>query len=98
MWGDLPEAAAAALARLLAILEAHPTPEADTTLLGDVLLAVSDWARRQHTDPESALRGANRRFAQRFSMLETTARERGVALEDLPPEDIHRLWKSHNAW
>ncbi len=97
VWGDLPETAAADLARLLAVLEANLASEADTTLIGDMLLVISDWARRQHIDPESALRGANLRFAQRFSMLETTARERGVALEDLPPEDIHRLWKSHNA-
>jgi len=95
VWGDLPERAAAALAKLLWVLEAHLGPEADVTLMGDVLLVISDWARRQHIDPESALRGANQRFAQRFSMLETAARERGVALEDLPPEDIHRLWESH---
>jgi len=58
---------------------------------------ISDWARRQHVDPESALRGANQRFAQRFAVLEMTARERGVALGDLLPEDIHRLWESHSA-
>jgi len=89
VWGDLPEKAAADLAGLLAVLEAR------ATLMGDVLLVIADWARRQHIDPESALRGANQRFAQRFSMLETTARERGVALEELSPEDIHRLWESH---
>jgi len=89
VWGDLPEKAAADLAGLLAVLETR------ATLMGDVLLVIADWARRQHIDPESALRGANQRFAQRFSMLETTARERGVALEELSPEDIHRLWESH---
>ncbi|MCD6286616.1 MAG: nucleoside triphosphate pyrophosphohydrolase [Anaerolineae bacterium] len=95
VWGDLPETVAADLARLLAVLEAHLASEGHASLMGDVLLVISDWARRQHIDPESALRGANQRFAQRFSMLETAARERGVALDDLSPEDIHRLWESH---
>jgi len=94
VWGDLPEMAAAELAKLLVVFEAHLASEADATLMGDALLVISDWARRQHIDPESALRGANQRFAQRFSMLETVARERGVALEDLPPEDARRLWES----
>ncbi len=97
VWGDLPEVAAADLAKLLAGLEAQLASGADATLMGDVLLVISDWARRQHIDPESALRAANQRFARRFSMLEMTARERGVALADLSPEDIQRLWESHGA-
>jgi tetrapyrrole methylase family protein/MazG family protein len=41
-----------------------------TVELGDLLLAVVDWARWLDVDPEAALRQANARFAQRFARMQ----------------------------
>jgi tetrapyrrole methylase family protein/MazG family protein len=61
--------------------------------VGDLLMAVANWARRLGVDPESALREANRRFARRFQHIEGEARRRGVQLEALGVEEMVRLWE-----
>jgi ATP diphosphatase len=60
--------------------------------MGDLLLAVANWARWLGIEPESALREANARFAERFQHVEDAAREEGVPLESLEVEELLRLW------
>ena len=48
--------------------------------IGDVLFAVATLARRLNVDPETALRGATRRFATRFERLRTEAGEEGLSV------------------
>ncbi len=60
--------------------------------LGDVLFALASWARHRKLDPESALRGSLARFSQRFSSVESQARERGRDLASMTPAELDALW------
>ena len=60
--------------------------------LGDVLFAIVNLARWLKLDPEEALRGANRRWIERYGRVEAMAISRGQALADLSPEDKDALW------
>jgi len=53
-----------------------------------------NWARWLDVDPETALRRANRRFAQRFEWLESEARRQQVDIARLSPEQLDELWQS----
>jgi len=66
--------------------------DAQLHALGELLLAIVAWARWREVEPESALREANLRFAQRFRQFEALARERGVSVADLAPEERAQLW------
>jgi nucleoside triphosphate diphosphatase len=61
--------------------------------LGDLLFAIANWSRHLHIDAEQALRGANSKFEQRFSRMETLARERSLQLEDLSAAEWDALWR-----
>lgn len=58
-------------------------PERVSEEIGDLLFAVTNWARHLGVDPEGALRGSNRKFEARFRTMEALAREQGKALEQL---------------
>jgi MazG family protein len=62
--------------------------------VGDLLFAVVNLARKAGVEPRAALEGANRRFQQRFQVVERLARERGIALEDAGLEQLDQLWKA----
>ncbi len=57
--------------------------------LGDLLFTVVNLGRHLHVDAEMALRGCNKRFRDRFRLMET-ASER--PLEELKPEELEDLW------
>jgi tetrapyrrole methylase family protein / MazG family protein len=61
--------------------------------LGDLLLAVTSLARHLGVSAELALRAASDRFVDRARRTESAARARGVALADLSPDEIERLWE-----
>jgi len=73
-------------------LEAELGPEPDhdrvEAELGDVLFAVAALARRVDVDPETALRGATRRFSDRFERMRARAREEGEDLAALADDDL----------
>ncbi len=60
--------------------------------LGDLLLALTSVARHLEVSAELALRAASDRFVARARRVEQAARARGVALADLAPDEIDRLW------
>ncbi len=60
--------------------------------MGDLLLAMTSWARHLQLDPESSLRQANAKFEARFARMEALARERGVALAQLDAAAWDALW------
>jgi ATP diphosphatase len=60
--------------------------------LGDLLFSVVNWSRHLRLDAEAALRGANAKFEQRFGRMESLARERGLVLERLSPQQWDALW------
>ncbi len=56
--------------------------------LGDLLFAVAAVGRRLNVDPETALRKATRRFAERFEGMRTRAEAEGVDLESLSEAEL----------
>jgi MazG family protein len=61
--------------------------------LGDLLFAAVNLSRHLDIDPESALQGANRKFAERFRDVEFQAAERDVDIEKLPLEEVDAMWR-----
>ncbi|MBE0411860.1 MAG: nucleoside triphosphate pyrophosphohydrolase [Anaerolineales bacterium] len=60
--------------------------------IGDLLFSLVNLARWYDIDAESALRGANHRFRQRFAYIEASARRLGVNLSDLTLNEMDALW------
>jgi MazG family protein len=56
--------------------------------LGDLLFAVAAVGRKLGVDPETALRRATARFADRFERVKETAQRDGVDLESLSDEEV----------
>ena len=67
--------------------------EAIESEFGDILFAYANLARFIDVDPERALRGANRRFEQRFRRIERLLAEQGQRPEDQTLEDLENLWQ-----
>lgn len=61
--------------------------------LGDVLFATVNLARHLQVNPETALRGANERFEQRFRFIQARLEEEGEDLETAPMERMDELWE-----
>jgi MazG family protein len=61
--------------------------------MGDLLFALANWSRHLRLDAEEALRAANSKFERRFRDMEAMARERGLALERLSPQEWEGLWQ-----
>jgi tetrapyrrole methylase family protein / MazG family protein len=77
---------------LAELLEARDLAEKREEL-GDLLWIIAKLARDEGIDPEEALRAANRKFAERFGVLETVARERGWdSLKERPIADLLDAW------
>jgi MazG family protein len=101
------DAALGSVRRELAELEAEVGPgEADATRaeetgatraeeeVGDLLFAVAATARKLGVDPETALRGATRRFSERFERMRSEAADDGVSLEALDDEELLARYRS----
>ena len=81
----------------LAEVEGARRGEGDSTVedeIGDLLLAVTSYARHLKVDPENALRRANHRFEARFQAMEALAQSRGQNLGQLGPEALDELWEA----
>jgi ATP diphosphatase len=59
--------------------------------IGDLLFAVTNWARHLGIDPEAALRAGNAKFERRFRAIEGQA---GDAFADMTLEQKEALWQS----
>ncbi|MFN2590457.1 MAG: MazG nucleotide pyrophosphohydrolase domain-containing protein, partial [Actinomycetota bacterium] len=62
--------------------------------LGDVLFAVAALGRRLNVDPETALRRATARFAERFERMKAEAETDGADLESLSSDELLRRFRS----
>jgi MazG family protein len=60
--------------------------------VGDLLFTGVNIARFLGVDPEIALKGANRKFKQRFQWMESAAAREGSRLADSPRERMEELW------
>lgn len=88
LWGVLEK-----LGEELKELEDAPSDDEREAEFGDVLFVVVGAARKMGVHAESALRGANRRFYERFQLMEALCHERGRSLPDLSREEKLALWR-----
>ncbi|WP_019567748.1 nucleoside triphosphate pyrophosphohydrolase [Thioalkalivibrio sp. ALMg13-2] len=82
-WDDPAPVVAKIHEELAEVQEAVDQGEAEARIaeeVGDVLFAVSNWARHLGVDPEGALRGSTRKFEARFRHMEALAAARGETL------------------
>ena len=62
--------------------------------LGDLLFAVTNYARHLKCDAESALEGTTAKFARRFRAVEAGAKAAGRSLKEMTLEEMDALWES----
>jgi len=74
-------------------LKSAETQEDKEDEFGDVFFTLVNAARRMGVDPESALRQANRKFYQRFNLMEKICRERGLTFSRLTFDEQNALWE-----
>lgn len=65
--------------------------------IGDLLFTCVNLARHAEADPETALRGANRKFMTRFSYIESRLREEGKSVEEASMDELEALWQASKA-
>jgi len=70
----------------------HESPERLRHEFGDLLLALSSYARHLGIRAEEALLEANKRFRNRFHQMELSASQSGKTLSSLSPEEWDDLW------
>jgi MazG family protein len=87
------EAAMAKVREELEELDTAPPDRAEEEL-GDVLFAMASLARRFDLDPETALRKATARFAERFERMKSRVAEEGVDLASLSNEELLGRFRS----
>lgn len=63
-----------------------------TDEIGDLLFVCVNLARYLDIDPETALRGSNRKFERRFRHIETALRAQGRAPRDASLSEMDALW------
>ena len=60
--------------------------------LGDLLFAVTNYARHLKVDAESALEGTTAKFARRFRAVEAAAKAQGRDLKTMELSEMDALW------
>jgi len=78
-------------------LAAAATDEERREEVGDLLLVVTNLARRHGVEAEGALRAAADKFRDRFRRVERMARERNVQLRDMTFAELDQLWDAAKA-
>jgi tetrapyrrole methylase family protein / MazG family protein len=61
--------------------------------LGDLLFSVVNLCRHAHVDPDRALRGATRKFTDRFTFIEERLSAEGKTPESSAMAEMDRLWE-----
>jgi len=59
---------------------------------GDVLFALTNYARFVNVNPEDALERTNKRFIKRFQIMENMIRAKGLSLSDMGLSEIDVFW------
>jgi MazG family protein len=97
-----PEGAQAKLdEEVLELREATSQEPADSSAVqdevGDLLFVTVNLARLLGVDPESALKGANRKFRRRFRHIEDRLRDGGRSFADSDLQEMDALWNEAKA-
>jgi tetrapyrrole methylase family protein/MazG family protein len=93
---DWPDAHGSRSKLLEELGEVDQAPDAESRAaeVGDLLFAAANLARKLDVDAESALREANARFRQRFTLMEASARQSGRSLSEMSLGDLDDLWEA----
>lgn len=59
---------------------------------GDLIFAITNWARHLKVDAESALQTATRKFSRRFRAVESHVKESGKRMKDCSLEELDGIW------
>lgn len=59
---------------------------------GDLLFALTNYARFIGVNPEDALERTNRKFIRRFQFIETESAKDGYKIEDMSLEEMEKYW------
>jgi XTP/dITP diphosphohydrolase len=59
---------------------------------GDLLFALTNYARWKHINPEDALEKANKKFMRRFQYIEKRAAETGKNLHEMTLDEMDVFW------
>ncbi len=81
----------------LAEIEAAESDDEREKELGDLLFSVVNAARWLGIEAEASLRGTNRRFYRRYTVMERLSRERGVSFDALSMDEKEALWQEAKA-
>ncbi|MGA1799153.1 nucleoside triphosphate pyrophosphohydrolase [Sphingomonas sp. 4RDLI-65] len=89
---DWPDATGP-LAKVIEEIDEVRTADVDHVAeeIGDLLFAVTNWARHLGIDPEAALRAGNAKFEARFRAIEADA---GDAFADMSLDQKEALWQA----
>lgn len=60
--------------------------------LGDLLFALTNYARFIGVNPEDALERTNKKFIRRFQFIETESAKDGFTLEEMSLEEMENYW------
>lgn len=85
---------------LAELAAAHAQAEGPQRLreeIGDLLFSVVNLARHLGVDAEDALRGANRKFTQRFEQVEQAARASGRQPAECTTAELEAFWQQAKA-
>ncbi len=61
--------------------------------MGDLLFSIANLARKMGVEPESALRKANQKFAERFEKVERHLEATGRSVHDATLEEMEEAWQ-----
>ena len=80
-----------------AVAEGRPDAASIEEEIGDLLFVIVNVARLLGADPESALKGANRKFRRRFRHVEDGLRARGKSPAESTLPEMDALWDEAKA-
>ena len=60
---------------------------------GDVLFALTNYARFINVNPEDALERTNKRFIKRFQIMENEIREKGMDMSEMSLTEMDVYWE-----
>lgn len=75
----------------------HADMDSVSEEIGDLLFACVNLARHLSVDPEDALRGANKKFVNRFRKIQRELQKRGKTLADASLEEMDEIWEAIKA-
>ena len=64
---------------------------------GDLIFALINYGRMQGINAEDALDKTNRKFRRRFNYVEQKAREKGIGIQNLSPDEMIAYWNEAKA-